>query len=273
MRRQVVRLFLLSTLCVIFFMAAGTFGYCAIVNGYGISKEEKEQIDRYLKEMGVDKKQDTVQNEVMIAPVVKTIHFITQKENEKIEDIVIEILNARSGKLLYLTIPMDLRVTLSGQVYEKLNAEAVMVPQMFKLSMLSVYFTGEKQMEAARLILEDALGMSMDHYSVLSQEYFDEVFEKMSDGAYAYREEYIEKGLGFMFDEKEALLKAYEEYDTDFSYKKRMHYMETYQALGREDYLFEKAAGSQTNDAFILDEKENKTKILTFCAAQAQSTR
>ncbi|MBE5960596.1 MAG: hypothetical protein E7256_04310 [Lachnospiraceae bacterium] len=268
MREQVVRWFLLSTLCMCFFVTAGTVGYSAVVKKYGISEEEKEQIDGYWKEWSDKQKQQALAgNASSVSTLVKTIHFVTEEETGKIEDVLIEILNARSGKLLYLTIPMDLKVTLSGNVYDKLNAEVVMVPQMFKLSMLSAYFKGQKQREAARLILEDALGLKMDYYSVLPYETFHRMFEKKADGTYVCPEEYIKEGFGWMVKEKRK--EAYLAYDTDFAYRDRMIYLETYQALKKEDFLFEKVSGMQTNEAFILDEKENKAKILMFCSGQA----
>ena len=235
-------------------------------------KQEKEQIDQYLKEINGSQKAEALQqNTASVKTVVKTIHFITENETGNIGDILIEIINSRSGKLLYLTVPMDLKVALSTPVYDRLNTSAVMVPQMFKLSMLSAYFTGEKQVEAARLILEDTLGVQMDYYSVVSREVFEQRFEKAADGTYHCME--VKAGglqnISQLFENKEAIREIYLNYETDFSYQERMIYLETYQALKKEDYVFEKVSGKQMNDAFILDEKENKAKILMFCAGQA----
>jgi len=85
-------------------------------------------------------------------------------EEGKIAAIYIEVFHTRTGNAYYMEVPVNTKVTLSAELYKKLQAYSPELPQYLKLENMGVGFSEEYCMTGCNRILSEVLGVNMIHY-------------------------------------------------------------------------------------------------------------
>lgn len=199
---------------------------------------------------------------------LKTVYFVHNKDTNVIEHIFIELLNCKNSKIMLLTVPNSTKVTLSIELYNTMKDTYVSAPQIMKLSMLTHYFTMEDAFSYGVKILEDAFRVHIDNYVTMDLESFEQVFTKEKDDIIYLKEEWM-NWANMIVTQKDTMAKMKSFYDImtnmDYSMDDRLPYLETYEKLTEEDFIFKQIEGEQKNDSFVPDVEIISRNILEFC--------
>lgn len=246
---------------------------CLAITGYQLINNHYQLPESVIDYM-VIKKNEISQEPVEITPEevslklnTKTLYFILNEENNQIEYMLVELLNCKTNKLKFLTIPTTTKITLSNTLFQKLKETYVSVPQMMKLSMLYQYFGNEDAYTYGMDIVEEAFGVHMDYYLVMNTENYKKLFETNKNGIEVLKEEWTSSinNIVTKKNTKETLLKINEMQESSFSLERRFNYLETYETLSTSDLSFEIIQGEQKNESFVPELEEIKRSILEFC--------
>lgn len=198
---------------------------------------------------------------------VKTLYYIFDDENKQIEHILLELLNCKTNKMQYITIPTSTKLTMSNSLFQAMKETYVSVPQIMKLSMLYQYFESQDAFTYGMDIMQEAFGIHIDYYTLINMKDYKELFETNKEGIEVVKKEYLAylDQPVTLKNMKEQIVKFYSIQKTNYTMEQRMGYLETYESLKPSDVTFEMLQGEQKNEAFIPDFENIKRLILEFC--------
>ena len=93
-----------------------------------------------------------------------TALYRREKNAKEITGIFIEVFHTGTGKAYYMEVPVHTKVSLSTELFKKLQAYAPELPQDFKLSKMGEGFSDEYCLTACNRILSEVLGVTVEHY-------------------------------------------------------------------------------------------------------------
>ncbi len=96
-----------------------------------------------------------------------------REENGKISAIYIEVFHVLTGNAYYMEVPVHTKVTLSAELYKKLQAYSPELPQYLKLSNMGDGFSKEYCLTGCNRILSEVLGVEIIHYVAADKETMD----------------------------------------------------------------------------------------------------
>lgn len=116
-------------------------------------------------------------NDVPVEKIAKNMIFSVDEKTDKINRMVLEIFNAYTGNLDYITIPVNTQFAISNELYQKTSSLGLGLPQIITLSEINQYLTGEERYPYALSILEDLLGTKIHYYTILKKSDFTSIFK------------------------------------------------------------------------------------------------
>ena len=87
----------------------------------------------------------------------------------KFSGICIEVFHTETKKAYYMEVPVHTKVTLSAELYKKLQAYAPELPQYFKLTNMGEWFSEEYCLTGCNRILSELLGVEIPHYAAAEE--------------------------------------------------------------------------------------------------------
>ena len=93
-----------------------------------------------------------------------TAIYQREEGEREITAIYIEIFHAVTGNAYYMEVPVHTKVTLSTELYKKLQAYSPELPQYLKLSNMGDGFSDEYCLTGCNRILSEVLGVTIEHY-------------------------------------------------------------------------------------------------------------
>lgn len=127
---------------------------------------------------------------------VQLLCVLNEQETE-FTAFYLEILNNHAESVFYFEVPAHTKVTISQELYRKLQVYAPELPQYLKLSKLPGSFSENYRMEGSLKIFEEVLGIPIAHWSCMKeavlQEWMEAVFEteKNASGFFGQYKEFI----------------------------------------------------------------------------------
>ncbi|HEX3078744.1 MAG TPA: LytR C-terminal domain-containing protein [Lachnospiraceae bacterium] len=206
--------------------------------------------------------------------VSKNLIYVVDKENARIDSMVLEILNTNTNNLDFVTIPADSEFTISSETYQKLYALNSQVPQIIKLSEMVEYFPEETVYEYGAILVEDMLGVDLSYYTVLDKDTADTMFEEkdmtqvLETGATISTKVATLKD-SFLQSVDTSSVDAIMDFITDFYDKAQSNlplsdkkkYAQTYSAVNKDYIYYHSIIGVQTDTQYDVDSQETSDLI------------
>lgn len=194
--------------------------------------------------------------------VSRNIIYSVNAESSRVEAVVIEVLNTLTGNLDYITIPGNYQMEINNDVYQRLYAAGVDVPQIMRISQLNKYFSDDTSYEYGIILFEENLGIDIGYYTAMPSDKFDSVFAMDSQtGCYRLTDTVIAEAAS-VADVKamEKFIKdKCEGYTTNIKIKSKIKYAECYKNVNPEFVYYYVIPGEENDGAFTADTKETKT--------------
>ena len=155
--------------CLLFVLGTAVLVYPLLQGIFGVQTTEKIE---EMPSSGVAKKPEAVRVHLLC---------VLNEEETEFTAFYLEILNHYAESVFYFEIPAHTKVTISQELYQKLQVYSPGLPQYLKLSKLPGNFSADYRMQGSLKILEETLGISIAHWSCMKeavlQEWMESVFE------------------------------------------------------------------------------------------------
>ncbi len=195
--------------------------------------------------------------------ISRNIIYSVDAGSSRIDAIVIEVLNTLTGNLDYITIPDNFQMEINADIYQRLYAAGVDVPQVMRISQLNKYFADNNtSYEYGIILLENSLGIDIGYYTAMPSDLFNSVFAMdSSTGCYKLTDTIIsEAALVADVSAMEKFIKdKCEGYITNIKVKSKIKYAECYKNVNPDLIYYHVFPGQETDGAFTVDLKESKT--------------
>lgn len=158
---------------------AGFLSYKATYHYYEAKKGDTDTSDRITKALMADNNK---------ADILRNVVYGVDEDTGKIMQVLLEVYDKKAGKLIFITIPGDVKFELSSGIYQKLCVINDDIPQIICMENLWEYFEGEKIYEYGNVILEDVTELKIDIYTKLGQEDFLSYFYEGNGGKFVIQD-------------------------------------------------------------------------------------
>lgn len=177
--------------------------------------------------------------------VAKNLIYVWNEEKQKISSCVLEVFDSESHDLRFITIPVNGKLTLSTEIYQKLSRISEEVPQMIQISDLTKYFKTEDEAYGYGVImLENCFDIEISYYTVVSKADFDTCFEnkKVKSGrgkvdGKVLRDSYLSE-MSSQQDMEKYLKEMDKKTKSNLSTKDRLSYAEAYTAVQQDKIVY-----------------------------------
>ena len=99
------------------------------------------------------------------------------KKSGKIDAMVLELFDAGTKNMTYVTIPASTQITISAKTYNDLLKKSSKLPQVITMSEISSYFQGDVKYEYGILILQEELKADIGYFTAMTSDEFNKCFE------------------------------------------------------------------------------------------------
>lgn len=171
--------------------------------------------------------------------------FYRQAGQEKLSDVVVELLDETKNTLTYMSIPLETEIELSPNLYQRLSVIFPEVPQYFKLKYFGELFDKKKEYAYAQLVLDEVLSIDSSYYSVI--ESTQETFKEYQQAVYASCRGANETQI------KQVIETEYEHIKSNLSKKKKGTYADKYVMVPRNAITFTDVKGEWHTNSFQVD--------------------
>lgn len=237
-----------SFLIVIMLMLVGMISYKFTMKYYEVTEGEDATGSGVLDIVG----------DVSADEISRNVIFSVDSESGKIKSVVIEILNTLTGNLDYITVPDSYQMVINQEMYQRLYAAGVDVPQVMKLGQLNKYFKDNTAYEYGILLMEGSLGIDIGYYTAMSVEEFDRIFVMDEEtGYYKLADSLLSEVSSFSdADGMEEFIKdRYDNYTSNLKVKTKLKYAECYANIKPELVYYHIIPGAVVDGSYDADEK------------------
>ena len=218
------------------FVRVFTYLFIFIVVGMGsyrltmaYYKETKQNTTSYVQQS------NEVISEAKLDQVATNAIFAVNKETAEVEHIVLEIFNCNTKNLDFITIPVSIQYTMDQELYAKMGEASSDIPQIIKLSDITLYFDQAVAYEYGVLLLEEILDSDISFYTAMITEDFAEYFEEKKEqgkksGICQVREDVLDAIEGLSTEEEflDVLSTHYTKIQSNLTLQKRQNYIKYY---------------------------------------------
>lgn len=262
LRRNVVKTAIATTLIFLIPTCLALSGYFTVDRKYQLP----EAVIKYIQNSKESKPVQINPEEESLKLNMKTLYYIIDDDSKQVEYILLELLNCKTKKIQYITIPTSTKITLSNTLFQTMKETYVSLPQIMKMSMLYQYFENEDAFTYGIEIFQEAFGVHIDYYTIIDAKKYNEIFETNKEGVEVLKDEwlaYLDQNVTRK-NMKELMLEFYSIQKTNFDIEQRLSYLETYESLTSSDITFDILQGEQKNEGFLPDLENIKRAILEF---------
>lgn len=192
------------------------------------------------------------------------IYSFDQK-TKKIEAMVLELFDETTKNLVYITIPANTQISISGKTYTELIKVSQQLPQFAKMSELNTYFSGDVAYEYGIMILQEELKADIGYFTAMPSEQFNQYFEKQSKKNPAYQPSKTLlasaakcKSKGDMNDLIESM---WDNLISDITLSQKQKYSEALTQVNQEYIRAYEAYGQKSGEVFLLNKRKNRKLV------------
>ena len=105
-----------------------------------------------------------------------TVLYEQEEVSGEINAIYLEVFQPGKEVVYYMEIPVQTKIKLSNELYQKLQTYSPELPQYLKLCKMAQGFSKEYALTGCNRILSELLGISLEHYVGANPETFKDWF-------------------------------------------------------------------------------------------------
>ena len=235
---------------VILMMVVGVASYQFTMKYYEVKSDETEEnsiID--------------IVGDVSAGEISRNIIYSVNSADSKIEAVVVEVLNTLTGNLDYLTIPAEYQITVDNEMYQRLYAAGVDVPQIMKLAQLNKFFKDDTSYEYGIILLEKALGLDIGYYTAMPSDKFNEIFVMDETAGYYRLTDAVTAEASALADTEAMqtfIKEKCETYTTNIKIKSKLKYAENYKNVAAEYIYYYVVPGEMADGVYVADAKKSE---------------
>lgn len=198
------------------------------------------------------------------------------KKSKKIEAMVLELFDAGTKNMTYITIPPQTQITISGEKYREFLEKSSVLPQVVTMSELNSYFSGDVAYEYGILILQEELKVDIGYFTAMTSDEFDQCFEKEQGKKLIYRpmSQLLDEAGKCETEEdlNDFMDSWWDRLISDVTLSQKQHYAKELLDVNRELIRTYRAYGTETNGIFKLDKDKNKEFVNAVWEKKAYKT-
>lgn len=116
-----------------------------------------------------------------VDPVAFNLIYDVEESSEELQHVILEILNTNTNDLVYMTIPVNTKLTMSSELYKSICEKNANVPQILSFSNFSKYINPKNYYDFGTTLIEDALDIDISYYTIITSDMFTDIFTE-TDG-------------------------------------------------------------------------------------------
>lgn len=187
------------------------------------------------------------------------------KKSNKIEAMVLELFDAGTKNMTYLTIPVNTQITISGKTYGELLEKSSMLPQVVTMSELNSYFSGDVAYEYGIMILQEELKADIGYFTAMTTGEFDQCFEKEQGKKLIYRptDRLLDEAGKCKTEEdmNDFIESRWDRLISDITLSQKQHYAKELKDVNREMIRTYRIYGTESNGVFKLNKDKNQNFV------------
>ncbi len=203
------------------------------------------------------------------------------KESGKVEGMILELFAQDTKNMTYVTIPVDTKITISQDTYQKLIQVNQSLPQTVKMEDIPNYFAGDVAFEYGIMILQEVLPVDIGYFTAIASDKFNVYYEygkKISDcftptDAYlstlrkCTTEADMKDLIEDMWDDADS---NHENYQTsDITLNQKLNYAQALAGVNWDLVHAYAVKGTKETDGFVIDGKKSKKLINKIWESEA----
>ena len=187
-------------------------------------------------------------------------------KTKKIKAMVLELFDATSGNMNYITIPANTRIAISAATYADLIQISQKLPQLSLMSDINEYFNGDVAYEYGILILQEELKADIGYFTAMSSDRFDRYFENAGT-----KEKPKYKPAKTLLDRvskdpsegtvEDLMEELWGDLITDITLSQKQNYAGALTKVTPDNIRLYHAYGSKNGDVYTLNKKKNKKLV------------
>lgn len=200
------------------------------------------------------------------------------KATKEVKAIVLELFDATTKNLNYITIPANTQVTISGRTYAELLEASQKLPQLPILAEVNNYFSGDVAYEYGILILQEELKARIGYFTAIASDQFDTYFENVGKTLPKYRpsQALLDRAAKCTSasDMEDMMEEMWDDLISDATLSQKQNYAEPLVQVDRNKIRVYRAYGTTSGDVYKLNQKKNKKLINNIWESESyQSTQ
>ena len=217
--------------------------------------EATESLTKYFQDLNADGLAENVSKNLILG---------VDAESEKVNRIVIEIVNKDAKSINYITVPSNMEYTMSYELYKKLATVNNEIPQIIRLNQVHKYFKAENLCQCIQLLLEDALDIKMSYYTKINMEVYKEMFAMdKTNGIQKWTTSYENEMIALKSKEEYEVFfdKYYDKVSTNLARKDKDLYIDTYLECVPEMVFYSIVCGEKMDSSFVVAVEETNSML------------
>lgn len=188
------------------------------------------------------------------------IYSYDEKTGE-IQAMVLELFDAGTKNMTYITIPANTQITISAKSYGELLEKSPQLPQVVTMSDINSYFSGDVAYEYGILILQEELKADIGYFTAMTSEVFAQCFEKEEGKTLIYRptQSLLDEASKCKTEEdmSDFIESKWDNLISDLTLSQKQHYAKELKDVNAELIRTHRVYGTKSGDVFKLSEKKN----------------
>lgn len=237
-----------SFFVVLLMLVVGMLSYSASLKYYEVTEDTRHSKDVL-----------DIVGDVTADAVSRNLIYSVDTNSSRIKGMVVEVLNTETGNLDFITIPENFQFLLNNDMFQRLYAAGVDVPQVMKMSHLNQYFDNEISYEYGQYLIENYFGVDIGYYTMIPEESFNAIFRMdKGSGCYQLTDEILAKRQSVTdVSAMSSFIKSeYEAFKTNIKMKSKTKYSEAYFNVKPELVYYYSLPGQEENGGFTIDASE-----------------
>lgn len=200
-----------------------------------------------------DEENIVMEREGKLESVSLNLIFSLNESDKKLEHVVLETFNTKTDCLMYTTIPMNAKLAMSHELYEKMVDEYGDIPQILTFNSLKDYVKPANYYDFGAELLEDELNQQISYYTIVPSDIFNDIFTKDED--HLVLSDSVKKKTAH-YDEQAIITYLTEFYNNtkcNLSLKQRLTYTPALSKVVWEDVIFNVIPGEGDSVGYEID--------------------
>ncbi len=195
------------------------------------------------------------------------------EDSGKIKAMVLELFDAGTKNMTYITIPANTQITISSTTYEEFIEVCPGLPQVVTMADINSYFTGDVAYEYGILILQEEFDTDIGYFTAMTTDVFDQCFEREEGNIKIYRptDDILTEASACETEDdmKDFIESKWDTLISDITLRQKQLYADELKDVDPDLIYTHRVYGNKTGDVFKLAEDKNEELVETIWEKKA----